>query len=56
MSVMDVRDEPGKGGAADVSPAELVRRRRNRNLALLAALLAFVVIIYVLSFVKMGGG
>jgi hypothetical protein len=36
--------------------ADLVRRRRNRNLALLAVLLGFVVIIYVLSFVKMGGG
>lgn len=43
-------DEPGQAAT------ELARRRRNRNLAMLAALLAFVVIIYVLSFVKMGGG
>lgn len=30
------------------------RRLRGRNLALLAALLAFVVLIYVISIVKMG--
>jgi hypothetical protein len=54
---MDAGKEPRDQGAGEpVSAAEMVRRRRNRNLALLAALVAFVVIIYVLSFVKMGGG
>jgi hypothetical protein len=54
---MGANDEPGNRTLPQTeTPAELVRRRRNRNLALLAALLAFVVIIYVLSFVKMGGG
>jgi hypothetical protein len=54
---MDASDEPRNQGAPQtVTPAELVRRRRNRNLAMLVALVAFVVIIYVLSFVKMGGG
>lgn len=35
--------------------ANLVRRRRARNLALLAALLAFVILVYVVSIVRMGG-
>lgn len=32
------------------------RRLRARNLALLAALLAFVAIVYLVTFVRMGGG
>jgi ferric-dicitrate binding protein FerR (iron transport regulator) len=32
------------------------RRRRGRNLALLAALVAVVILLYVLPFVRMGGG
>jgi hypothetical protein len=36
--------------------ADLIRQRRGRNLALLAALVAFVVLIYLLSLVKLGGG
>ncbi len=32
------------------------RRLRARNLAMMAALLAFVAIVYVVSIVKMGGG
>ena len=32
------------------------RRRRGRNLALLFALLAFVVLVYVITVVRMGGG
>jgi hypothetical protein len=32
------------------------RRRRGRNLALLAVLVGIVVLLYVLPFVRMGGG
>lgn len=32
------------------------RRRRGRNLALLAVLIAFVALVYVISIVKMKGG
>ena len=58
MTVMDTADKPGGDPAepAPVRAADLSRQRRNRNLALLVALLAFVVLIYVLSVVKMGGG
>jgi hypothetical protein len=35
--------------------AERKRRLRTRNLALFAALLAFVVIVYMVSIVRMGG-
>ena len=34
---------------------QLLRRRRARNLALLAALLGFVILVYVISIVRMGG-
>ena len=34
---------------------ELMRRRRSKNWALAAALVAFVVIVYFVSLVRMGG-
>ena len=34
---------------------ELQKRRRGKNLALLFALLAFVVLVYIVSIVRMGG-
>ena len=37
-------------------PSELHRKQRSKNLALLFALLAFVVVIYLVSVVRMGGG
>lgn len=36
--------------------SEVHRKRRARNIALMVALIAWVVIIYVVSVVKMGGG
>ena len=39
---------------ADLSERE--RRRRFKNWVLLAALLAFVIIVYAVSVVRMGGG
>jgi hypothetical protein len=36
--------------------SELHRKQRGKNLALLAALLAFVVVVYLVSIVRMGGG
>jgi hypothetical protein len=41
--------EPDNGG-------ELQRRRRLRNLTLAAVLIAFVVLVYLVSIVRMGGG
>ncbi len=35
---------------------DLRRRRRARNLALAGALVAFVVVVYLVSIVRMGGG
>jgi hypothetical protein len=35
---------------------ELRRRQRAKNLTLAAALIAFVVIVYLVSIVRMGGG
>ncbi len=35
--------------------SELVRQRRRRNWALLAALIAFVVVVYLVALTKMGG-
>lgn len=37
-------------------PREVHRRQRSKNLALLFALLAFVIVIYFVSLVRMGGG
>ncbi len=36
--------------------SEVHRRQRTKNLALLIALLAFVVLIYLVSIVRIGGG
>lgn len=36
--------------------SEVHRKQRSKNLALLAALLAFVVLVYLVSVVRMGGG
>ncbi|HET8727740.1 MAG TPA: hypothetical protein VFO41_09540 [Alphaproteobacteria bacterium] len=41
--------------AGDQEKREHARRLRGRNLAVLFALLAFVVLIYVISMVRMGG-
>ena len=43
------QDDPRSG-------EEFRRRRRGRNYALMAVLLAFVVVVYFVSLVKMGGG
>ncbi|MFQ5467978.1 MAG: hypothetical protein ACE5DS_07560 [Kiloniellaceae bacterium] len=37
-------------------PSDAERRQRSRNLALLAVLVGFVALIYVVSIVRMGGG
>jgi len=37
-------------------PDDPHRKRRGKNIALLVALLAFVVIVYLVSIVRMGGG
>ena len=37
-------------------PSDLHRRQRSKNLALLFVLLAFVVVVYLVSLVRMGGG
>ena len=42
--------------AGDLDAAERRRRLRHRNLAVLAALLAFVALIYVVAIVRMTGG
>ena len=36
--------------------SEVHRKQRGKNLALLAALLAFAVVVYLVSIVRMGGG
>ena len=36
--------------------SELHRRQRSKNLALLCALVGFVVVVYLVSLVRMGGG
>ncbi len=36
--------------------SELHRKQRSRNLALLAVLVGFVVLVYLISLVRMGGG
>lgn len=38
------------------APSERHRKQRTKNLALLAALIGFVVLIYLVSIVRMGGG
>jgi hypothetical protein len=58
VSLVDSADKP-ESGLAEPRPmlsADLIRQRRGRNLALLAALVGFVVLIYLLSLVKLGGG
>jgi Tfp pilus assembly protein PilW len=35
---------------------DMHRRQRGKNLVMLAVLLAFVVLVYVISIVRMGGG
>ena len=41
--------------APDDSQRELGRRQRGRNLAILAVLLGFVALIYLITLVRMGG-
>jgi hypothetical protein len=58
VSIVDSADKRDTE-RADPKPmlsADFIRQRRGRNLALLAALVAFVVLIYLLSLVKLGGG
>ena len=47
--MMPAMSEQDKGG-------DVQRHRRARNLALAAALVAFVVLVYLVSIVRMGGG
>jgi hypothetical protein len=47
--MMPAMSEQDKGG-------DVQRHRRARNLALAAALAAFVVLVYLVSIVRMGGG
>jgi len=51
------RDRDPKGGppAAENAAARRAKRLRAKNLTLLVALLAFVVLIYFVSIVRMGG-
>ena len=42
--------------ADDRNAEQFRKKRRNRNLALLAVLVALVVLFYVLAIVRMGGG
>jgi len=42
--------------AEPVKGEDLRRRRRGKNLALAGALVAFVVLVYLVSIVRMGGG
>lgn len=52
--------DTGRGGPPDDRPddkaAERAKRLRAKNLTLLAALLGFVVLVYFVSIVRMGGG
>lgn len=41
--------------AKETERSEVRRRQRGKNLALLAVLAAFVVLVYVVSLVRMGG-
>ncbi len=58
MTVTDAagKTEPEAAEPAPVRAADLIRQRRGRNRALLAALLGFAVLVYVLALVKLGGG
>jgi len=47
---MDPNDQSRRPGSSEVH-----RRKRGKNLAVLAALLAFIVLIYFVSLVRMGG-
>lgn len=47
------RTELGKAGWSDEQRAEFLRRRRGRNLLLLAALAGFSVMIYGIAIVKL---
>jgi hypothetical protein len=42
--------------AMSKTPYDPHRKQRGKNIALLVALLAFVVIVYLVSIVRMGGG
>ncbi len=47
---MSPKEERRRPGDSDIH-----RKKRGKNLALLAALLAFIVIVYIVSIVRMGG-
>jgi len=47
---MDPNDQSRRPGSSEVH-----RSKRGKNLAVLAALLAFIVLIYFVSIVRMGG-
>lgn len=53
----DDRDRDPKGGTptAESAAARRAKRLRAKNLTLLVALLAFVVLVYFVSIVRMGG-
>lgn len=48
--MLDPNDQSRRPGSSEVH-----RRKRAKNLAVLAALIAFIVLIYFVSIVRMGG-
>jgi hypothetical protein len=60
MTSAEMAEEPDRPQHPAEPPAvrgaDMIRRRRRSNLALMAALLGFVLLVYVLAVVKMGGG
>jgi hypothetical protein len=58
VSLVDSADKPERDQPepAPMRSADLIRQRRGRNLALLGALIGFVVLIYLLALAKLGGG
>lgn len=45
-----------RGMAKRQAHSDLHRKQRSKNLALMAVLVAFVVIVYLVALVRMGGG
>lgn len=56
MSAMSNDDEPPYVEWTKEKRADFRRRRRGKNLVLLALLLAFVALVYVVALIRMGGG
>lgn len=50
------QDQPRREAHEEVTSEDFRRRRRARNWALLIALAVFVLLVYVVAIVRMGGG